>query len=115
MDERRKSRRLTIPLNVEVIASEQSKDYVLGETRDFSQEGFSFESKDVELETNKTIVARFRLLPESRHVYVRGRVVWKIQIGDECQTGVQIDEIETEVDSEELGYPFDMWTDKIKR
>lgn len=102
-----------MPLSVEVIPSEQSKDYVLGETRDFSPEGFSFEAKNVELGTNKNIIARFRL-PESQYMYIQGRIVWKIQIGIDCQIGVQVNEIESEINGDELGYPFDMWTDKIK-
>lgn len=113
MDERRKSRRFRITFNVEVIPSDNSGNYVSGDVRDYSPEGFSFEINNFDLATNAVIKARFRIDPESEYIYVRGRIAWKIKIGVESQVGVEIEEINTGT-NKDLGYPFNMWTDKIQ-
>jgi hypothetical protein len=114
LEERRKSKRFRIPFEVEIITPDKTDDYVLGEVKDFSPEGFSFEAKNIDPGINKTIKARFKLLPESSFVHVLGRIMWKIQFGDDSHVGVEIKEIESEVNSDNLSYPFDMWIDKIR-
>jgi len=112
VEERRKSRRFRIPFNVEVVPSHNASHYVPGDVRDFSPEGFSFEAKNIELGTNHAIRARFRIYPESDYINVYGRIIWKIQMGVESQVGVEIDTIDTGTNTD-LGYPFNMWNDKI--
>ena len=113
MKERRKSKRLHIPFNVEVIPSSDTDSYVSGEIKDFSPEGFSFEAKNITLGTNNAIKARFTIDPENGHINVTGRITWMIQIGVECQVGVEISEIDAGA-NKDLGFPFTMWKDKIK-
>ncbi len=113
MEERRKSKRFHIPFNVEVIPSSDTDIYVSGDVRDFSPEGFSFEAENIILETNRAIKARFTIDPGNAYVNVTGLIVWIIQIGVECQVGVEISEIDTGT-HEDLGYPFTMWKDKMK-
>ena len=113
MEERRKSKRLRIPFNLEVIPSDSSTTYVPGEIRDFSPDGFSFEAKNIGLGTDRIMKVRFLVDQDSDYINVRGRIVWKIQVGVESQVGIEINEIDIG-NNEELGYPFNMWKDKIK-
>ncbi len=96
-----------------MIPSNDTNDYVSGDVRDFSPEGFSFESKNIKLGTNETIRTRFKLVSESEYISVLGIIIWKIQIGDDSQVGVEIRKVESIVESENLGYPFNMWRGKI--
>lgn len=113
MEERRKSRRFRIPFIVEVVPSSNTSHYVSGDIRDYSPEGFSFEINNIDLRTNDIIKARFRIDQESEYINVRGRIAWKIHIGIESQVGVEIDEIDIGT-NKDLGYPFNMWKDKIQ-
>ncbi len=113
MEERRRSKRFRIPFNVEVISSSNAVHYVSGDVRDYSPEGFSFEINNFDHGINDIIKARFRIDPESKYINVRGRIAWKIKIGIESRVGVEIDEIDTGT-NKDLGYPFNMWTDKIQ-
>ncbi|MBI5664974.1 MAG: PilZ domain-containing protein [Nitrospirae bacterium] len=113
MEERRKSKRFRIPFNVEVIPSNVAVDYVSGNVRDYSPEGFSFEILDIELGTNDIIKARFRVDPEAGYINVLGRIAWKIKIAIESQVGVEIEEIDAGT-NKDLGYPFNMWKDKMR-
>ncbi len=112
MEDRRKSTRFRIPFTVEVIPSIESTEYVTGEIRDFSPDGFSFEAKEVSLEINSSVKARFQIHPDSDYIVVLGRVVWKIQFGIDCQVGIEVQELNTGT-SKNLGFPFNMWEDKI--
>ncbi len=112
MEERRKSKRVRVPFNVEVIPSLNSDEYVKGEVRDFSPEGFSFEAKNIDLGINKPIKARFLIDPDSDYILITGRIVWEIQFGVDCQLGVEIGAIFVG-NNNDLGFPFDMWKDKI--
>lgn len=113
VQERRRSRRFRIPFIVEVVPSDSASHYVSGDVRDYSPEGFSFEAEDIDLGVNHIICARFRIDQESEYIHVRGRIAWKIKIGIESQIGVEIDEIDTGINTD-LGYPFSMWKDKSR-
>ena len=113
LEERRKSKRFRIPFNLEFIPSDNSNNYVPGEVRDFSPDGFSFEAKNIDLGTDKIMKVRFLVDKDSGYINVLGRIIWKIQVGVECQVGIEINEIDIG-SNEDLGYPFDMWKDKIK-
>lgn len=112
LEERRKSKRHRVPFDVEVIPSQNARNYVSGEVKDFSPEGFSFEAKSIDLGTNKIIKARFKIYPDSDYIHVLGSIVWEIQFGVDCQVGVEIKEIDAGT-NENLGFPFNMWKDKI--
>ena len=113
MDDRRKGKRVRIPFVVEVIPSLNATNYVSGEIRDFSPDGFSFDAKNIDIGTDNEIRTRFQVHPESDYINVLGRIVWKIQYGVECQVGIEIKEIDTG-DNVNLGFPFEMWKDKFK-
>jgi hypothetical protein len=113
LEERRKNKRFPIPFNVDVIPSQNTNRYVSGEIRDFSPEGFSFEAKKIDLEINNSVKARFQIYPGSDFINVLGRIVWKIRFGVDCQVGIEINEIDIG-SSHDLGFPFNMWKDKIK-
>jgi len=114
LEERRRSRRFRIPFKVDVLPSRDAAHYVTGDIRDFSPDGFSFESVHIDLGTNSPIKARFLIDPGSDYISVNGRIAWKIKIGVETQVGVEIDELDTR-NNTDLGYPFCMWEDKIKK
>ena len=111
--ERRKGRRYRVPFDVEVIPSTETDTYVPGDVKDFSPDGFSFDAKNIALDTNSAVSARFQIFQGSGYIHVRGRVVWKIQIGEDSQLGVEIGEIDAG-STQDLGFPFNMWKDKIK-
>lgn len=98
---------------MELIPSAEADTYVKGDVKDFSPDGFSCDGKNIALGTNSAVKARFQIFPGAYYIHVRGRVVWKIQIGEDSQLGVEVGEIDAG-SGEALGFPFTMWKDKIK-
>ncbi len=73
--------------------SEQAGSF-LGITRNFSSEGFSFESQDFNLRPGGTLECRFKQPESDLMVSVPGEIVWKDSVNKlNCMTGIKFREI----------------------
>ncbi len=77
--------------------SEQAGSF-LGITRNFSSDGFSFESQDFDLGAGGTLECRFKQPESGLMVSVPGEIVWKDSADKlQCLTGIKFREIGEDV------------------
>jgi len=92
LDEKRRFARFDIPL---ILEFEPTKgNYSQGLTRNFSYEGFSFESQDSDFAAKENLEFKLKFPQEGTFVSVLGDVVWKKQVKDKCLAGVRLREMD---------------------
>lgn len=114
MEDNRKFRRFDLHLNVELKPNQDYSTYMVGITRNFSREGFSFVSEHFTHNDSETL--EFRMLHPQKGVKVpvHGNIVWKRQVRDRCLAGVKIVKMGSEHKSEILDYAYDRWLEAQK-
>jgi len=112
--ERRKFIRFDISLNVEFKPVKGSAEYSLGVTRNFSREGLSFVSQDLDLKSEETIELRLTPPEKDTSISLLADIIWKKQVKNKWWSGVKFKKIDTEVKSEILDYAYNLWLEKIR-
>ncbi len=81
--------------------------YLVGVTRNFSCEGFSFVSEDFDIKPQETIEFRIKYPEKNKYVTVLGDIVWKRQVRDRGLAGIKIRDMDSETKREILKYAYD--------
>jgi hypothetical protein len=80
-DEKRKSTRLDIPLEMHFKASGTQDEYIPGVTINFSREGFSFETKLFDIRREKALEFKVRLPQTELFARMVGKIRWTSESG----------------------------------
>jgi hypothetical protein len=95
--DQRKFSRVNIPIITEFRPAKESGEYSWGLTRNFSCEGFGFESLDFQHEPNKTIEFKLKFPQKGTFISVLGDVMWRERVGDKYIAGIKFKEMSDDV------------------
>ncbi|MCM8824022.1 MAG: PilZ domain-containing protein [Candidatus Omnitrophica bacterium] len=110
--ERRRFLRFDVPLRVEVKKSEEV--FIVGQTRNFSRDGFSLVVDEPDFMPQNFLEARMELPPQRGFIDVYGEIIWKRQKDNKWEIGVKIKEIDKASKSEILDYAYDKWKNRMR-
>ena len=99
LEDKRKFMRFSVPLVLEFKPTQGSSEYSWGLTRNFSYEGFCFESQSMDFELRKDLEFKLNIPRSYTPVSVIGNVVWIKQHEDNCLAGVKFKETDKKVKS----------------
>jgi c-di-GMP-binding flagellar brake protein YcgR len=102
--EKRQADRFDILLNVKIQTTQGTAEYQWGITRDFSCQGFSFESRYFKLVSREKLVLKIQHPKKNTFVSVISDVVWKKNMGGICLTGIKFREIDKYAKNEILEF-----------
>ncbi len=105
---RRKYMRIDVHFDM-TLQPPKSRSDVRGVTIDFSCEGFSFVSSNIDLQPDDPIEFQIINSDTNEFAYVLANVAWKQQIRDRCIAGVKISFVEQEIKSRILDYTYNKW------
>lgn len=94
LEDKRKFMRSSVPLVLEFKPTKRGSEHTWGLTRNFSYEGFSFETQNMGFERRKNMEFKLRFPKSYTPVSVIGNVVWKKQSENKCLAGVKLKEID---------------------
>lgn len=114
LQENRKFIRFDIHLNLELSPNGPKGGHLVGITRNFSRDGFSFVSEYFDYDASKTIEFKMEHPQSENYVSVLGNIVWRRQVRDRCLAGIRIVGMEEEVKSEILDYAYDRWIESMR-
>ncbi len=114
LQENRRYIRFDIHLNLELNPDDSKAGHLVGITRNFSRDGFSFVSEYFDHEASGTIEFRMEHPQNDGYVPVRGDVVWRRQVRDRCLAGIRIVGMEEDFKSEILDYAYDRWIESMR-
>lgn len=93
--DKRRHKRFEVFIVVEIKSIKAPTNYIIGITRDFSFEGFSFESQSRDLEVGEDIEFKFKHPQDNTYVFESGNIVWKQSDNKfDCFMGVKFKEID---------------------
>jgi len=107
--DKRKSTRLDIPLEMHFKPTGSPGEYISGVTRDFSREGFSFETESFDFEPEKALEFKVRLPEQESFAHMVGAIRWTNKAGGKCLVGVKLSEIDAGAKSEILTHAYNNW------
>ena len=93
LDERRQFTRFDIPLILEFKPANGDSKYAWGLTRNFSVDGFCFETRDANFEPQKNMEFKLKFPQRGTFVSVAGNIVWKKYVEDRYTSGVEFREV----------------------
>lgn len=102
LDDKRQFTRFDIPLIVEFKPTKGASKFSWGLTRNFSYEGFSFESLNSDFAPKENLEFKLKFPRSGTFVSVLGNVIWKRQVEDKCLAGVKLGEMDEKIKSEIL-------------
>ncbi|MBI4699441.1 MAG: PilZ domain-containing protein [Nitrospirae bacterium] len=88
LDEKRKFSRYDVPLIMEFKPAKETANYSWGLTKDFSYDGFSFESNAMDFELRDQLEFRLKFPQKGAFISVTGAVVWKKPLEHKCLAGI---------------------------
>ncbi|HDH11000.1 MAG TPA: PilZ domain-containing protein, partial [Nitrospirae bacterium] len=101
--DKRRHKRFEVFVVVEIKSLKTPANYYLGITRDFSFEGFSFESQSMNLEVGENVEFKFKHPQDSSYVFDTGIIVWKQKDNKfDCFMGVKFKEVDKAAKSKML-------------
>jgi hypothetical protein len=99
LNDKRRFMRFGVPLVLEFKPIQGNSEYSWGLTRNFSYEGFCFETRSMDFELRKDLEFKLNIPRSYTPVSVIGNVVWIKQYEDNCLAGVKFKEIDKKVKS----------------
>ncbi len=102
LDDKRQFTRFDIPLIIEFKPTKRASAYSWGLTRNFSYDGFCFESLNSDFEAEENLEFKVKFPQSGTFVSVSGNVIWKRQVENKCLAGIRLEEMDERVKHEIL-------------
>ncbi len=102
LDDKRQFTRFDIPLILEFKPARGVSAYSWGLTRNFSCDGFSFESLNSDFEPKENLEFKLKFPQSGTFVSILGNVAWKRQVENKCFAGIKFGEMDKKIKSEIL-------------
>lgn len=109
---RRKLMRIDVYLDITLIPPGEIAETV-GVTNDFSSEGFSFISENIQTFPGMPFSFGIMSPVGDETVSVLGDIVWKKEVRDRCIAGVQIRHMQQAVKNTILNYAYERWAEGV--
>ena len=110
---RRKFMRIDIHFDM-IIIPPKYRSEIVGVTTDFSFDGFSFISENINISKKDYVEFRIEYPEKNESFYALAEVAWKKQIRDRCLVGMKIRFIQQGIKNMVLDYAYDRWIKGIQ-
>jgi len=100
--------RIDVHLDITLIPTGEITE-IVGVTNDFSSQGFSFISENIQTVPGVPVQFEIRDPAGHEHISVKGDIEWKEEVRDRCIAGVKIREIPPAVKKSLLNYTYERW------
>lgn len=114
-DERRKFKRFNVSLGVEFKTSEESDQYVVGITKNFSRSGLCIESQAFDHTPRAAMELKVKLPHQDKYVSILGEIAWSDSVDNRCWLGINLTEMDKEAKSLILDHAYNLWLDQQRK